>query len=51
MSMKVGRTPAACNLVYIMLESEENWPAAIVLKNCARDRILESLKGIPPLVN
>ncbi|KAH8350667.1 hypothetical protein KR084_003968, partial [Drosophila pseudotakahashii] len=37
LSMRVGRTPAACNLVDIMLDSEENWSAVcnmatIVLK-------------------
>jgi len=36
-SIRVGRTPAACNLVDIMLESEVNWSAVcnmatIVLK-------------------
>jgi len=47
-SIRVGRTPAACNLVDIMLESEVNWSAVcnmatIVLKkkNCASQKDCE----------
>ncbi|XP_041675286.1 uncharacterized protein LOC121530368 [Drosophila eugracilis] len=47
LSIRVGRTPAACNLVQIMLESEVNWSAVsnmatIVLKKL---RIAERLRN------
>jgi len=47
LSIRVGRTPAACNLVEIMLESEVNWSAVcnmatIVLKKL---RIAERLRN------
>jgi len=47
LSIRVGRTPAACNLVDIMLESEVNWSAVcnmatIVLKKL---RIAERLRN------
>jgi len=49
LSIRVGRTPAACNLVDIMLESEVNWSAKLVSKKTAKfqlDRILESPNGL-----
>jgi len=59
LSIRVGRTPAACNLVVIMLESEVNWSAIcnmattvlnnLVSKKTAKfqlDRILESPNGL-----
>jgi len=35
--MTVGRTPAACNLVDIMLKSEDNWSAVCNMATIVRE--------------